>query len=166
MKASKILAAAGIGYALFQLGKEKYDEFAVGFKDSLDSLKYDIKNISSLKLKFSGKPRLMFNMDLRISNPSEYDFSANGGQIINLKKIEVFSQQNDRLATITPNINQIELPPGESATLNNLPVEIPISKIGNILDSFINDLEADQEQFGLRLNVVVAGTEFIINSKA
>ena len=166
MKASKLLGIAGIGYLLYEIGKDKYEEFAVGFKDSLDMIKYDIKNISSLDFKYSGKPRILFNMDLKITNPSEVDFSMNGGQVINLKRIDIISKQNEKLATITPNINQIQLPPGESVTLDNLPVEIPLAKLGNLLDSFINDLEADQQHFGLRLNVVVAGSEFVINSKA
>ena len=169
MKTGKIIALAGIGYALFQVGKEKYDDFAVGFQDSLDQLKYDIKGISNIKLKnvtFStGTPKVTFDMDLKISNPSELDFTANGGKVINLKKIDVLTLNNDLLATITPGISQIELPPNGSTRLNNLPVEIPVSKLGNLVDMFLTGLNVDEDQFALRLNVVVAGTQFVINTK-
>ena len=163
MKTGNIIAIAGIGYVLYEIGKEKYNDFSLGFKDSLDMIEYEIQGVSNVDISFSQKPKVTFNMDLKVINPSETDFTASGGGLINLKKIDVLSQSYNLLATVKPNMTELDLPPNGSTVLEDLPVEIPVSKLGNLLDSFITGLDVDKNQFNLRLKVVVAGNEFVID---
>ena len=126
-------------------------------------IEYEIQGIRNVDVSFSQNPKVTFNMDLKVINPSETDFTASSGGLISLKKIDVLSQSYDLLASIKSDMTELELPPNGSTVLEDLPVEIPVSKLGNLLDSFITGLDVDKNQFNLRLKVVVAGNEFVID---
>jgi len=168
MKLSKIAGLAIGGYFLFQAAKDKYDEFAVGFEDAMDSIRYDIKNIRNIDVVggiFNSDGEIRFDMDLKIINPTEYDFSINSGELIELKKITIFNKGGQELATIDPGMTEINLEPNDHVLLKELPVSIPLSKIGMVVDTFLNNLSLDKNQFAIRLNVVVAGQEFELNNQ-
>jgi hypothetical protein len=165
MKLSKIAGIALGGYLLYQAGKEQYEEFAIGFEDAIDKVKYDIKKVKNFDIQALANGELKFDMDLKIINPTQFDFTFNSGELIELKQIHIMNNAGQELATIDPGITEINLAPNDSMTLRNLPVNVPMNQMGVLVDTIINNFTVDKNQFALRLNVVVAGKEFEIDNQ-
>lgn len=166
MKLSKVAGIVLGGYLLYQASKEQYEEFALGFEDAINEIKYDIKKAKNLNIEaIINNNEIKFDMDLKIINPTQFDFTFNSGDLIELKQIQIMNNAGQNIATIDPGITEINLAPHDSVTLTDLPVSIPVNQIGVLLDTIINNFRVDKSQFALRLNVVVAGKEFEIDNK-
>ena len=161
----KNLAVIGIIGGIFWWASQKAQEIGGNFLESAKQIQFKIAGIKNVKwvggLPFLGNnPRIKFNLDLELVNPTNTDFTLDNQNVVQLSRLEFLDNNGQIMATSLPNINGLNLPSQSSAKFKNIPTEIPVNKLDNVFQQFSSNL--NPSDLNIRVSVIVAGTEYTL----
>jgi hypothetical protein len=120
-------------------GKKSYDAFSV-----LGKLETKLQAIKGLSVTNTG---IRMKLDIALINPTNTPLNVNTGGTLTVREIKVFDLNGQEVATARPNINRINIVPGGTYILEDVPVE---TKYGTILNSLLGGLSSDPNNYEIR----------------
>jgi|GEM_PF-1654848 len=149
--AKKILITGGViivGLAL--MGWSKAKNLTKVFA-KMDIFPSGIKNID-LNWK-----RLFFKMDITFTNGSNEDLSLNG-YVVTLKRLDIY-YGGKYVASAYPYLTSISIPANNSLIVHDIPVEIPLTALPNIL---LQITDFNLSLLKVNATIDVLGKEYLI----
>lgn len=157
-----LVIGLGLGSALFYLlnkGKKVVNDYS----EAIKKIEYKIHNIKNLEwVGGLTDPSIRLKFDLQLINPTDLDFSINAGEYVTLSKIVFFNKDGFELIKTEPNIKNISLKPKGTQNIANLPMQVPIKKLGVALDMAKNLTAND---LNLDLYIKVGDREFKVTNR-
>jgi hypothetical protein len=158
----------GIGLiigGLFWWAKEQSEKISQNFSQTVQKLNYRIVALRNVNwvggINFwSNEPKLTFDFDLEVSNPTAHNWNVSGAGLVKLVKLEFLDLNNNLLGVATPNLEAVNLPAKGKALFKNIKAEIPAKKLPNILSNLQN---FDLSQIKFRPTLNIAGTNYTLN---
>lgn len=147
--------AVGVGISLVTgliLGKNKLNQA----KSVVNNLKIKLTKINSIE---PIEKAVLINIDLRLENHSNVDFSADTGSLISLKKVQFFNKQGVLLGEAEKHINNIILVPYGNQEITNIDLIIPTKNIGALIQQLFSTNAGDLVP---RINIEVFGEPYTI----
>ncbi|MEM6685771.1 MAG: hypothetical protein AAF617_08300 [Bacteroidota bacterium] len=112
-------------------------------------------NIKDVKVTFD---KIRFTFDLQLTNHTQYDIGFTTGSVIEITRIQLFTQDGVLLADINTDISAIELPAYGRYTIENIAVVIPTVTMLNELDMILSYITQNNLQYELTMKAF--GKEF------
>ncbi len=147
-----LLLAIGSPVAAIILGIKKIYQV----KSIINQLQTKLVKIHKIQLDVL-KNQASFLADMSITNPTETELNVNTATLISLKRVLFYDLNNELLAIAHTHIDQINIAPGKSLQLINIPFQTKItngiSKIQGFLKGNTNKeirIEIELEAFGKR----------------
>lgn len=128
-KALAIAAFAVAGLAVF--GRQK----AVDVSRAIKGLRVGVKGIRNISIKGNG---INFDLDLSITNTTTIPLGIQTGGAVTLSRLIFKDRQDNAIGESFPNISQIQIAPGETLRLSDIPTVVAVKNIGPALNVAIN----------------------------
>ena len=162
MISNKTLGISALVIGGFIVLGDKAKAFANQYISDLKRIEIEPKNISNFDW-VSGftDPRVRFNVDLELQNPSDTDFNFQGGNTFKIEQIEFLNNLGEVLATSYHLLDAVSLPARGIFRINNIQVDLPVKKLGETISMFTS---IDPTDFKVRITANLAGKRFIISN--
>jgi len=144
------LAATGF----FVFGKDKYSEY----KNVLDSLQMEIKEIKNLKL----GSQVTFNVDVMVTNPTPTAINIPGNQLI-IKDLHFYTLSGKKLGLANLNLADISFPANNYRLITNIPVSLSLNQIGSNISELL-EIVGDKDKLKIAADIEAFGKQFTINA--
>lgn len=155
MKNFGIILAIG---SLFVWGFGQSQIMINQYVDAIKQFTYGIKGISKVKI---SKGLVKFNLDLLLNNPSDKNFNFNLGNTITLKQIQFYNTQGNYIGVAKPNLSSIILPANSSTVIKDIPAELPLQSISNLI-SLATNFATLSQNLEIKATIKVASKTFEI----
>ena len=143
------LAAFGI---ITAYGSKKVQDY----QNVINNLTFKISDISNVKIKGL---KLLFDIQLKFTNPTNSDFSINTLGAVSVKKIKVY-RDDVLLGEANSDITQIEILAKSSSYINNITIETNYLNLFNELLNF--EQFSDLKRFKTEIVIEAIGQTYIL----
>ncbi|HMI07107.1 MAG TPA: hypothetical protein VK528_06155 [Flavobacterium sp.] len=143
-----LLLIAAYGFYRAQKLSNTFSQIRASFKWA-DNFKFSFTKVS-------------FSMDVKLSNPTEDDFSFDGNNLATLSEISIVLD-GKKIATVNTNITVVEIPELNSIVIENLPVEIPLENLAEYLS--VMTMGQILEKSKIVCYVSILGTKILIKNE-
>jgi hypothetical protein len=134
MEAKKLIIGLGVvGLAAYFLIKSKAQQITDQFKN----IKFLPISFSNLNGKFNDfKPYVTFNIDLRVTNPTQETFNTSG-VVVSLKRLLFYDANNNFIGGSEINLKALNIPAASSVVIPNVPILIDVTNtLSNVIKAF------------------------------
>jgi hypothetical protein len=134
MEAKKLIIGLSIvGLAAYFLIKDKAKKITEQFKN----IKFLPVSFSNLNGKFNDfSPYVTFNIDLKVTNPTQEEFNTNG-VVVSLKRLLFYDSSNNFIGGSEINLKNLNIPAASSVIIPNVPILLDVTNtLVNVVKAF------------------------------
>ncbi len=148
-----VAAVAAGGSLIF--GGKKFG----GYKNVIDNLQFNIKNIKGVKLQGS---EVVFDTDVEIVNPTATAINV-PGELIVVRTLHFFTPSGTKIGVATPNVSNIAMPANGSRIITNIPARVSLTSVGKSFSEVLN-VVLDPDKLKVTADIEAFGKSFTVNN--
>lgn len=149
----KLLIYTGIGLAaIAAFGRSQVKKV----QNITNNIKVKLDRVNDFNL---SENIITLNINLKLVNNTDYGFNVSSGKLINLKKVELFTDTGTKIAEAVKSISNINLQPGGVTIIEDIDLVADTNTLGPIV---FNALLQQPEKLVFKAHVNILGQTVIL----